>query len=138
MEKITFEKLDHFITSKMRMSHIYQPVMLMTLLRNNGISSTENIAKEILLHDQSQIEYYSSITKNMPGKVLDKNHGIVEKVDDSYSLVNFESFTPNQIDKLIEACQKRLDEYFQKRGAAIFNHRKSLLVTYQAPYGMKY
>lgn len=124
MQKTIFENIEHFITSKMRMSHIYQPVMLMTLLRNNGRSTIEGIAKEILLHDQSQIEYYSTITKNMPGKVLGKNHGIVEKVDDSYSLVNFESFTENQIDELIKACQKRLDDYFEQRGESIFNHRK--------------
>ena len=124
MQKTIFENIEHFISSKMRMSHIYQPVMLMTLLRNNGRSTIEGIAKEILLHDQSQIEYYSAITKNMPGKVLGKNHGIVEKIDDSYSLVNFELFTEKQIDKLIRACQKRLDDYFEQRGESIFNHRK--------------
>lgn len=124
MTVITFKDLEQFITSKMRMSHIYQPVMLMTLLRNNGSSTIEGIAKEILLHDQSQIEYYSSITKNMPGKVLGKNHGIVEKIDDSYSLINFGSFTEDEVNSLITACEKRLEDYFEQRGDSIFNHRK--------------
>lgn len=124
MKDNTYKELISFISKKMRMSHIYQPVMLMTLLKNKGSSSTEKIAKEILLHDQSQIEYYSNITKNMPAKVLGKNHGIVEKIDNGYSLIDFNSFTGDQIDELINACQIRLDAYFEQRGDSIFNHRK--------------
>jgi ATP adenylyltransferase len=33
---MTYEKLLEFINQRMRMSHIYQPVMLMTLLKNKG------------------------------------------------------------------------------------------------------
>ena len=128
MKNYSFKALLEFISSKnkMRMSHIYQPVMLMSLLRNNGTSTVEEIAKEILLHDQSQIEYYSKITKSMPAKVLGKNHGIVETIDDGYSLINFNSFTKEQVSELINACQVRLDNYFEQRGEAIFNHRKKL------------
>jgi hypothetical protein len=38
------------------MSHIYQPVMLMTLLQEGGECSAEEIACAILEHDRSQIE----------------------------------------------------------------------------------
>jgi hypothetical protein len=44
-----------------------QPVMLMTLLREGGGCSTTEIAQSILVHDQSQIEYYEDVTKNMVG-----------------------------------------------------------------------
>lgn len=106
------------------MSHIYQPVMLMTLLRNDGRASVEQIAREFLVRDQSQVEYYSHITKVMPGRVLGKNHGIVEKVHDQYLLRGFDSLTPPQIEELVDACQERLDEYLEKRGTAIFEHRR--------------
>jgi ATP adenylyltransferase len=45
------------------MSHIYQPVMLMSLLRNNGKASVTEIAKDFLSRDSSQIEYYEEIVK---------------------------------------------------------------------------
>ncbi len=60
----------------------------------------------------------------MPGRVLGKNHGIVEKVGDQYRLKGFESLTPPQISKLVHACQDRLDEYLEKRGVAIFDDRR--------------
>jgi hypothetical protein len=70
-----FAELKDFITSKMRMSHIYQPVMLLELLQSAGTADSGTIAKALLSHDQSQIEYYRQITKNMVGKVLTKGRG---------------------------------------------------------------
>jgi ATP adenylyltransferase len=70
------------------MSHIYQPAMLMALLENGGKCSIEGIARSILAHDQSQIEYYEEITKQMPGSVL-AHHGIVQRDQDSYILKGF-------------------------------------------------
>jgi ATP adenylyltransferase len=126
METSVHKELLNFITDRrrMRMSHIYQPVMLMTLLRNGGRASVEQIAREFLVRDPSQMEYYSHITKVMPGRVLGKNHGLVEKVKDQYLLKGFESLTPPQIAELVHACQERLDEYLEKRGQAIFEHRR--------------
>ena len=37
--------LEDFIRTRMRMSHIYQPVMLKVLLENGGHASVEEIAK---------------------------------------------------------------------------------------------
>ena len=61
----------------MRTSHVYQPVMSMTLLRG-GECSTEEVARAILSHDQSQAEYYEAVTNNMVGRVL-RSHGAVER-----------------------------------------------------------
>ena len=36
-----YNDLKHFISDRMRMSHIYQPVMLLELLRNDGAVSVE-------------------------------------------------------------------------------------------------
>ena len=74
-----YERLVDFVRNRrMRMSHVYQPIMLMTLLRGGGRSSTKEIARSILAHDESQVEYYEGVTKNMVGRVF-RNHGIVEK-----------------------------------------------------------
>ena len=69
----TYKKLENFIRDEMRMSHIYQPVMLMKLLESSGKAKITDIAKSLLSHDQSQIEYYEQITKNMVRRVLSKN-----------------------------------------------------------------
>lgn len=105
------------------MSHIYQPVMLMTLLQHGGTASTREIAKAILLDDQSQIEYYENITRNMVGRVL-RNHGIVTKEGKDYILSGHDDLTPDQTQSLIELCQKKLDDYLERRGAAIWQHRR--------------
>ena len=47
-----------YITNRMRMSHIYQPVMLKVLLENDSEASFEQIASALLSYDQSQVEYY--------------------------------------------------------------------------------
>ena len=51
--------LMHFISKQMRMSHIYQPVMIKALLENGGQATTQEIATSLLAYDQSQVEYYS-------------------------------------------------------------------------------
>jgi hypothetical protein len=42
------------------------------LLNSKGAASINQLAKALLAHDASQIEYYEQITKNMVGKVLTK------------------------------------------------------------------
>jgi len=53
-----YAQLKAFIEKSMRMSHIYQPVMLMALFRNGGKATVRDVATSILIHDESQIEYY--------------------------------------------------------------------------------
>ncbi len=120
---MTFNDLKDFLSSRMSMSHIYQPVMLMDLLKGGGTRSINDIAKTILSYDQSQIEYYEKITRDMVGKVL-RNRGIVTKEGKSFSLGGYESLTEDQRAELITLCQQRLDDYLAKRGDQIFQHRK--------------
>ena len=118
-----FEDLLTFITKRMRMSHIYQPVMLKVLLENDGRASRKAIAKAFLIEDQSQIEYYVAIVRDMPGRVLSK-HGIVERDDGDYKLTEkFISLKEDQRIALIEECDIKLNEYIEKRGLAPWQHR---------------
>ena len=59
---MTFPELKDFLMNKMRMSHIYQPVMLISLLKNGGVSSIESVAKDLLIKDQR--------SKGFPGSKL--------------------------------------------------------------------
>ena len=73
--------LSDFIKHKMRMSHIYQPVMLMELLKRLGRASRREIAAALLQRDESQLEYYERIVTNMVGRVL-INRKVVSKERD--------------------------------------------------------
>ena len=70
LNHMQYKELAEFIEKKMRMSHIYQPVMLMSLLENGGKCHEKNIAKDLVSHDQSQIEYYSKITTSMESELV--------------------------------------------------------------------
>ena len=119
----TFSFLLNFIQKEMRMSHIYQPVMLMTLLRNKGYASVRDIASSILSHDESQIEYYIKITKDQPGRVLSKNRNIVKSVADGYAIIGADTFSEEETLTLMDACNRRLDEYLDKRKDDVWKHR---------------
>lgn len=120
---MNFDQLKVFIEKSMRMSHIYQPVMLMTLLEKGGKASVRDIATSILVHDESQIEYYESITKEMVGRVLSK-HQIVQKEGKDFHLLGYENLAPDQVTELLALCEKKLREFKDQRGAAIWQHRK--------------
>lgn len=68
------------------MSHLYQPLMLRTLIKNGGSASLREIAATFLAHDESQIEYCIEITKRMPGPVLTR-HGLVRRERVGYRLI---------------------------------------------------
>ena len=57
--------------------------MLMALLKNKGTRTAKDIAREILKFDDSQVEYYEQITKQMPGKVLAKRREWILEKDSS-------------------------------------------------------
>lgn len=120
---MNFATLADFVQHRMRMSHIYQPLMLLTLLKNGGAGSSAEIARTLLAHDQSQLEYYQLITRNMVGKVL-RSHEVVRKEGDTYHLNGWESLTPAQVTTLMGLCQERLERYQAQRGDRIFDHRR--------------
>lgn len=124
---LTFENLRDFICNRMRMSHIYQPVMIKELLEHGGKTSIRNVAAAALARDASQLEYYEQITKNMPGKVLAK-HGIVRRDGDDYWLdIDTSSLSRQERDELVRLCEAAIGDYLQKRGAAVYDHRRAAL-----------
>jgi ATP adenylyltransferase len=107
----------------MRMSHIYQPVMIKTLLAKKGKCSKSIIAQEILRYDFSQVEYYENVTNKMVGRVL-RNHQIVEKEGSDYSLVNYDKLSKEEISLIINLCNQKINDYIENRGKKIWEHRR--------------
>ena len=118
--------LKHIITKKMRMSHIYQPVMIKTLLQSGGEATTEEIATSLLAYDQSQVEYYSLRTKAMVGKVLTDN-GVVDPIKDGRQIKGYRltetTHTEDQRAILQAMCDAAIAAYISKHGEAIWGHR---------------
>jgi ATP adenylyltransferase len=115
--------LKEFLFSKMRMSHIYQPVVIKALLLRQGKASRNELAGEILKYDPSQVEYYEAIIDNMVGRVL-RNHQIIEKIKNQYSLREYHSLNSDEIRYIIEVCDNKISDYIKKRGVKIWEHRR--------------
>lgn len=120
---MNYRDFEDFILNRMRMSHVYQPVMLMTLLNGGGKASTTAISKAILTHDESQIEYYEKIVGNMVGRVL-RAHGLVKKEGSDYSLCLDGNLTKGETARLVDLCREKLAEYKAQRGEQIWKHRR--------------
>lgn len=97
-----YKELSDVIKTKMNMQHVYQPLMIKTLLESNNHASTDQIAKAFLEKDQSQIDYYKIITKNMPGKVL-RSHGITDYKNGKFHLM-LDDITDEQRENMINLC----------------------------------
>ena len=70
---MTFDAIKKYLQEQMKMSHVYQPVMLKRLLIGRGTAKVEEIALDLVQNDLSQIEYSTDRVHNMVGRVLRKN-----------------------------------------------------------------
>ena len=86
---MSFEKLRIFISQKMQMQHVYQPIMLMELLKNGGQASEQQIARIFLSLDPTQQKYYENKVRKMVGEVL-KENGLTTRNKSIYHLIGFE------------------------------------------------
>ncbi|EAQ69083.1 HIT family protein [Synechococcus sp. RS9917] len=106
----------------MRMSYIYQPLMLMELLGRSSPAPAEDIARRILGEDSSQIEYYTERVKRMVGRVMTSN-GITSHAGGVYSLIGVDDLSEIERDALLQLCREKLDAFRLKRGDEVFAHR---------------
>jgi hypothetical protein len=52
---MTFEELVDFIEHKMRMSHVYQPLLIKSLVEAGGTATLRQLANAFLTQDESQL-----------------------------------------------------------------------------------
>ena len=130
---MTFKELQDFINNKMRMSHIYQPLLIKTLVEAEGVATTRKLALEFLKMDESQIQYYERVVKKMPVPVLIK-HNIIKKIDNQISL-NIKKLNFDQRQKLISLCESKLNEFLENRGLKLWDYR---LIDNPVPDSLRY
>jgi ATP adenylyltransferase len=120
---MTFKELYDFIDNKMRMSHIYQPLLIKTLVEAGGSATVRQLAQQFVIEDESQLQYYENTIKRMPVKVL-KSHGIVSDQKSLISL-NIKKFTFKEKSQLKRICEEKIQQYLEKRGLATWDYRFS-------------
>ena len=114
----TYERLRDYIAKQMRMSHVYQPLMLMELLGRRSPAPAQDVARRILGEDVTQIDYYTERVKRMVGKVLTGN-GITHCEKGSYALVGGEELSDAEREELLQLCRQRLDAFRMQRGEEV-------------------
>ena len=75
---LSAEQLIESMSIKMRMSHVYQPLLIRALVDAGGVAMVRRLARESLLQDNSQLLYDEKRIKQMPVRVL-SSHGVVER-----------------------------------------------------------
>lgn len=116
----TVEELKDFLLNRMRMSHIYQPAVIRTLLEHGGEASIRTIAQEFLSHDETQIAYYEHIAQRYPKSTLHK-HQIIDISREGYFklTLNVRSLTDEQLYELIQLCNAKIHEYKERYSGVI-------------------
>ena len=116
-----FKDLIDFIDNRMKMSHIYQPLMLRILVEAGGTATIRQIAHGFLAQDESQLRYYENRIKQMPLPVL-KNRGVISKEGELVTL-NCKKLTFVQKAQVVMSCEKRLQQFIIERGLDLWGYR---------------
>ena len=118
---MTYQDLIDFLENKMRLSHIYQPLLIKNLIESGGSATIRQLANSFLSQDESQLQYYEDRIKQMPLKVL-RSHNVVTK-DGDLVFLNAKNLTFEQKAQVKMICEKKMQEFIVQRGLSIWDHR---------------
>ena len=108
-----------FIKTKMKMSHVYQPLLIKTIVEAGGIVTVSQIARAFAAADESQVRFYEKRIRQMPLAVL-RRHGIVKVTGEVVTLdiakLNFTERT-----ELVDACNRRISAFVMERGDGLWS-----------------
>lgn len=118
-----YQDLIEFISNGMRMSQIYQPLLIRSLLDAGGSATVRQLAQILVSHDESQLLYYEKRIKEMPVKVLKKRDVIVTDGDLVSLNIDYKKLTLEQKAQIRILCEQRLQGFVRQRGLGIWDHR---------------
>lgn len=107
--------LIEYLTKKMSMTEIYQPVIIKELLCSGGSATKDELARKLAEYDLSVVEHYKRILMRWPKITLTK-HGIVfyEKQGQIFQLtVMPESQTDR--DEAIKICEANVEKWLLRK-----------------------
>jgi diadenosine tetraphosphate (Ap4A) HIT family hydrolase len=120
---LTYQELVDFLKTKMRMQHIYQPVLIRTLVDAGGISTVRQLARSLLAQDDVELAMYEKRLKTMPLPVLTKR-GVLTCEKEVVRLT-VGKLSLAQRATIRKLCEQRLQEFLEEYGEALFEGRFS-------------
>lgn len=112
---MNFETLKQFVTEKMKMTEVYQPLVIRTLIENGGSASTRQLALAALPYDTSQIEYYEQIMKRWP-KITLKKHDVISYQRGKFALnADVSLLSEYQKTELTSLCTQKIQEFLDAK-----------------------
>jgi hypothetical protein len=117
--KVAFGRLITFVRRDMRMSHIYQPLILGFLARAGGSATVRQLASQMAAADEASLRFWEHRLKQMPLKVL-AAHGVIRCKGDLVSLIG-SRLTYRQQAELAAACEARISEFVKARGEGVWS-----------------
>ena len=102
---MTYQDLIDFLENKMRLSHIYKPLLIKSLIESGGSATIRQLANAFLSQDESQFQYYEDRIKQMPLRVL-RNHEVVSK-DGDLDYLRVKDLTFEQKAQIKMICERR-------------------------------
>ena len=118
---MTYDELIDFLENRMRMSHIYQPLLIKSLIDSGGAATIRQLAQAFLAQDESQIIFYEKRIKQMPLKVL-KNHKVIVQ-DGELVTLNTERLNFQQRLTVKMICEQKMQEFLGKKGLSLWDYR---------------
>ncbi|HCC34010.1 MAG TPA: HIT family hydrolase [Clostridiales bacterium] len=118
----------------MRLSHVYQPLLIRSLVAAGGMATLRQLAMSLLVEDESQIVFYENRIKQMPLPVL-KKHKVVTQAGDLITLATG-PLTFEQRSRVRLLCEQRLQTFLQERGLDVWAYR--MLETDPVPEVLRY
>jgi len=131
---MTVDQLAEFISKQMKMSHIYQPLLIRSLLDSGGVATVRQLARIFLDNDESQIRNYEKRIKAMPVRVL-RDRGVVVK-DGQLVRLTTGKVSFQERAQLKALCDERIAAYLEARGLSTWDY--SLLEQEPVPETVRY
>lgn len=103
------------------MSHVYQPLLIRSLVASGGKATLRQLALAYLREDESQIAFYERRIREMPLPIL-RRHGVVRRDDDLVSL-NVAKLNYQQAAQITASCEQRIGEFLERRGVSPWEYR---------------
>jgi hypothetical protein len=111
-------ELLEFLEHTMKMQKVYQPVVILNLLKRGGTSSIHDLAQRLAAYDDSVQEKYQRILMKWPKTTLMKKHKVVSYDPESASFtLNFDLADSEKVDRAKEICIEKIKEWKARRKA---------------------
>ena len=77
---MTFDELMDFVNNKMRMSHVYQPLVLEFLAQSGGKATLRQLATMMASADEAAVNFYSNRINTTPIPVLRERGAVPDAI----------------------------------------------------------